>query len=249
MSVKTPKGVQKLLAITMIDPATGWFEMKDIPKPDAASAMAAADDIWFTRYPRPQFIGYDGGSEFKSIFKQMVENYGLKKGETTAYNPQANGVCERVHQVINDALRTFELEEQDLDEKDPWTPFLTATCFAIRSTYHTTLGATPAQLVFGRDMILPMTFKANWASIRERRQKEINRNNERENSKRLEHTYKVGDMVSKAKPGKQPKLRRKRDGPYEVVAVYDNGTVKIRRGAVDERINIRRVYPFHAEED
>ena len=94
-----------------------------------------------------------------------------------------------------------------------------------------------------------MTFKANWASIRERRQKEINRNNERENSKRLEHTYKVGDMVSKAKPGKQPKLRRKRDGPYEVVAVYDNGTVKIRRGAVDERINIRRVYPFHAEED
>jgi len=67
-----------------------------------------------------------------------------------------------VHQVLGDALRTFELEEQDLDETDPWTPFLAATAFAIRSTCHTTLGTTPAQLVFQRDMILPMKFQADW---------------------------------------------------------------------------------------
>ena len=59
------------------------------------------------------------------------------------------------------------------------------------------------------------------------------------------HTYSVGDKVAKRRPGILPKLRRKRDGPYEVTAVYNNGTVRIRRGAVQERINIRRLNPYH----
>ena len=39
-----------------------------------------------------------------------------------------------------------------------------ATADAIQSTHHTTLKPTPGQLVFGRDMIFPVQFKANWAS-------------------------------------------------------------------------------------
>ena len=65
--------------------------------------MAAASNIWFSRYPCPQYIGYDGGSEFKSVFKHLVRNYDHKKGETAIYNPQANGVHERVYQVLDDA--------------------------------------------------------------------------------------------------------------------------------------------------
>jgi transposase InsO family protein len=243
-SIKTPKGIRTLRALTIIDPITGWFEMKEIETPDAATTAAAIDDIWFSRYPRPEIIGYDGGGEFKNVFAETIANYGLKAKTTTAYNPQANGIIERVHQVITDALRTFELEEQELNDKDPWTPFLQAACFAIRSTYHTTLGATPAQLVFGRDMILPIQFKANWAAINERRRQEIMRNNKRENDKRIPHAYKVGDKVAKTRPGIQPKLRQKRDGPYEVIAVLNNGTLRIRRGAITERVNIRRLTPF-----
>ena len=244
-SVKTPKGVRKMLLLTAIDPATGWFELKDIhEEPSSAAVSAAMDDMWFCRYPRPEIIGVDGGSEFKKYFKQMTENYGLTRPKSSPYNPQSNGIIERVHQVLEDALRTFELEEQDLDEADPWTPFLAATAFAIRSTYHTTLGATPAQSVFNRDMILPITFKADWMAIQQRRQKEINRNNARENKRRIPHNYKVGDLVSKRRPGILPKLRRKRDGPFEVIAVFDNGTVHIRRGAVTERLNIRRLNPY-----
>ena len=122
---------------------------------------------------------------------------------------------------------------------------LQQAAFAIQSTYHTTIGATPAQLVFGRDMILPLRFTADWELIRERRQKEMLKNNAKENSKRIPHMYSVGDKVAKRRPGILPKLRRKRDGPYEVTAVYNNGTVRIRRGAVQERINIRRLNPYH----
>jgi len=243
-SVKTPKGVCKIHLLTAIDPATGWFETKEISDPSSDTVSATMDDMWFCRHPRPRTIGIDGGSEFKKFFDEMITNYGLTPAQSTPYNPQSNGIIERVHQVLADALRTFELEERDLDDTDPRTPFLAATAFAIRSTYHTTLGATPAQLVYQRDMLLPIKFQADWMAIQQRRQKEINRNNARENKRRIPHAYKVGDQVSKRRPGILPKLRRKREGPFEVIAVFDNGTVRIRRGAVTERLNIRRIQPY-----
>ena len=93
-SIKTPKGTHTLRALTIIDPATGWFKMKEIETPDAASTAAAMDDVWFSRYPCPQIIGYDGGGEFKNVFEETIKNYGLKKATTTAYNPQSNGIIE-----------------------------------------------------------------------------------------------------------------------------------------------------------
>lgn len=51
----------------------------------------------------------------------------------------------------------------ELNEEDPWSELFSAAAFAIHSTYHTTLEAMqPAQLVFGRDMLLPVCFKADW---------------------------------------------------------------------------------------
>jgi hypothetical protein len=49
-----------------------------------------------------------------------------------------------------------------MDEKDPWGPFLSSAAYAIHSTFHTTLKATPGQLVFGRDMVLPIKCMADW---------------------------------------------------------------------------------------
>jgi hypothetical protein len=57
--------------------------------------------------------------------------------------------------------------------------------------------------------------------------------------KHIPHNYKVGDKVSKMRPGIQPKLSSKRDGPYDVIAVYDNSTIQIRSGPTEELINIR----------
>jgi hypothetical protein len=30
LTIKTPSGKKELLALTMIDPSTGWFEVKDV---------------------------------------------------------------------------------------------------------------------------------------------------------------------------------------------------------------------------
>ena len=234
----------------MIDPATGWFEVKEIANATAECVAAAFDDTWLSRYPRPTYLGFDGGSEFKGMFQELVRNYSLRPKPSTPYNPQANGIIERVHQVLNDCLRTFELQKEELNEKDPWTPFLSATAFAIRSTYHTTLQATPAQLIYGRDMILPIQFKADWAAIQSRRQSIINANNARENRKRIPYQYKVGDKVCLERSRlRAAKLDRLRDGPYVVSKVNTNGTLEITKGVVTQLVNIRRVKPYFENEE
>ena len=245
VKIKGSKKDIHLRAMTMIDPTTGWFEIREVDAPTADCCQEVFDDTWLSRYPRPSKIGFDNGGEFKSVFRELCDNMGLKKKPSLSYNPQSNGIIERVHQVLGNILRTMELEEEELDKKQPFEPFLSAAAYAIRSTYHTTLEATPAELVFGRNMLLPVQFKADWEAIRARRQRLIVENNKRENASRLEHTYKVGDLVSKIRPGKQRKLRRKKDGPFRVEQVSTNGTIGIRRGAVFEQLNIRRVEPYH----
>lgn len=248
-TVKTEKGTYHLRALTMIDPATGWFEVKDVSDPNSDECMKAFDDVWLARYPRPQYLGYDNGNEYKKYFEEMRKNYAMKRKLSLEYNPQSNGIIERVHQVLGDMLRTFELEKQELNENDPWSEFLSAAAYAIRSTYHTTLEATPAQLVFGRDMLLPVKIEADWARINNKRQQEINRNNARENRSRIPHEYKVGDKVLLRKPGLLRKMTAPRQGPYNVEQVYTNGTIRVRRGAISDRINVRRVTPFLERDD
>jgi hypothetical protein len=72
----------------------------------------------------------------------------------------------------------------------------------------------------------------------------MKRNNDRENRSRIPHKYKKNDKVLLTKPGTNPKLDTPRMGPYAVKRVYTNGTIRIRRGVISERVNIRRVTPY-----
>ena len=117
--------------------------------------------------------------------------------------------------------------------------------FALRATYHTTLKATPSQLVFGRDAITNIMFEANWDEIKAQKQKRIKENNLKENSKRIKHTYKTGDQVLHQKLSKSKYGQNPWDGPFKIRKVYDNGTVLIQKGIVFERVNIRLIKPYN----
>jgi hypothetical protein len=56
----------------------------------------------------------------------------------------------------------------------------------------------------------------------------------------------VNPIVQESKPGLVPKLSAPRTGPHTVTAIYTNGTVRIQRGVVNERVNIRRLTPYLA---
>ena len=42
-----------------------------------------------------------------------------KKCKSGAWNPEANSILERIHQVLGNCVRNFDLDEHDLDEDDP----------------------------------------------------------------------------------------------------------------------------------
>ena len=100
-------------------------------------------------------------------------------------DPQANAILERVHKSIHNMLRTQGIYDSgDIDPDIGWTGILSAVRRAVVSTVHTTLRATPTQLVFGRDAMLNISFQADWNYIKERKQKRILQNNKQENAKK-----------------------------------------------------------------
>jgi hypothetical protein len=54
----------QLQCLTMIDPATGWFEIMEVPKKRADYISNLIKINWLTRYPWPTEIIMDRGSEF-----------------------------------------------------------------------------------------------------------------------------------------------------------------------------------------
>jgi transposase InsO family protein len=235
-----------LWALTMIDPATGWFEMREITTKRADVIANVLEQAWLTRYPWPTQIIYDRGSEFKAeVYEMLKKDYGIKVKPISTRNPQANAIVERVHQTIGNMIKTFQVYDNDgLDDDDPWSGILAAVMAAVRSTYSTTTQATPMQLVFGRDAILNTRFEADWGYIRQRKQQIININNDRENAKRTPYTYRVGAKVLIRQHNQTKYGGPEYDGPYSITEINDNGTVRIRKNKYSDVVNIRNIKPY-----
>ena len=102
-----------LTCMTMLDPATGWFEIVEVPtyivtevltkqtseEIDKSSARISQlfDQAWLSRYPRPKKVIFDNGSEFKKDFIPLLKDYAINPTCTTIKNPQANSPVERIH--------------------------------------------------------------------------------------------------------------------------------------------------------
>ena len=237
---------RSLLAMTFIDPATGWFEIQEIPDKLSKTTARTLDTVWLSRYPRPSKVIFDNGTEFIKDFRTIFASYGVTPQSTTIKNPQANGILERVHKVLGNMLRASNVKNLDIDFDSvrPFESLLSSVAYAVRSTYHTTLKATPCQLVYARDMVQPMEYVAEWDLIRKTKQKRINENNARENSKRVEYDYTVGQSVLLQSTDIRRKLDDPAAGPYKILQVHTNGNVTILRVQVIERVNIRRIKPF-----
>jgi hypothetical protein len=97
-------------------------------------------------------------------------------------------------------------------------------------------------------MLFDIPFVADWHKIGDYRQRQTDHSNKRENNKRVDYDYKVGDKVLIRKDGilhKAESIWKKE--PWTIMTVHTNGTIRIQCGTKSERINIRRVTPFSEE--
>ena len=64
----------------------------------AAEIADITEKTWFTRYPLPQLIAFDRGTEFMAEFANMCQNYyDLKRKPIITWNPQSNATIKRIH--------------------------------------------------------------------------------------------------------------------------------------------------------
>jgi hypothetical protein len=193
------------MALTMINPATSWFEVVELPLVRRLKTITVngkessiveeifnktseciarlVNKMLLSRYPRWRYIIYNNGSEFKLNFEYLCETYGIKRKPTRIKNPQANAILERLHQVLGQMSRTSELDMAETITPDDVNVFLDNAAWAICSTYHTVLKASPGAAIFGRDMLFDIPFIADWNKIGDYRQHQTDLDMARINSK------------------------------------------------------------------
>ena len=169
-------------------------------------------------------------------FQEMLSSLGIKSKPITRKNPQANAIVERVNLEIGNVLRSRP--DVKLEDK------LQYAAYALRSSWHSVLNATPGQLLFGQDMITRQLHFANWSYLFKRRLQSILQENQRENQHRLRHFYLVGDQVLVRVPDRE---RQKQDPvskrPFLNSQFNDDGTVEIDKGTSRERVHLRNIFP------
>ncbi len=92
-------------------------------------------------------------------------------------------------------LHTVEIDMADLVKPSDIDVFLSGAAWAICSTHHTVLKASPGAAMFGWDMLFGILFIADWKKIGEHRQLLTDRNTDCENEGPIDYDYQVGQKV------------------------------------------------------
>ena len=85
------------------------------------------------------------------MFKQLIEELGIKHIISSAHHPESQGVLEIFHSTLKNMLKAYCVNnKKNWDEK---IPFL---MFAVRATVQETLVFTLCKLVFGHEVLGPL---------------------------------------------------------------------------------------------
>ena len=150
----------EFFTFTIIDVFTGWVEIIPMKEKKMEVIRDLLVQNWLRRHPRPSRCIFDAGSEFDNEeMSKCLTTWFIKPEPVTVKNPRANAIVERMHRVLGDMLRC---QLANLHPKENVVAELTsAAAFGIRATVHGTTKFTPAQLVFGKDLILRTQMEAS----------------------------------------------------------------------------------------
>jgi len=151
----SPPSRQKKYILVCTDYVTKWVEAKPLLSATEASVVNFLFEDIFTRFGVPREIVTDQGAQFTSrLVEQMMERYKIRHRKSTPYHPQANGQVESTNKVIEGILtKTVHLHRRD------WVDRLPEALWAYRTTWRSTTGHTPYELVYGKQVLFPIEFQ------------------------------------------------------------------------------------------
>jgi hypothetical protein len=147
----------KFQALMIIDPITNLTEILCLDLHSSHDAAQQFTNTWLARYLHPMECVFDPGMEFKAHFCQCLAQHGITARLTTVKNPQANAICECLHQMIGNSLRMMQIinPPQTVEEAHQLVDNALATAsYALCAAIHPTMKISPRALAFHHDMLL-----------------------------------------------------------------------------------------------
>jgi hypothetical protein len=134
-----------------------------------------------------------------------------------------------MHQTVANVLRVLlhAHPAQNVADADQLVDNSLATAVHVtRCAVSRSLGLTPGEMVFRGDMIMDVPILVDLAVLRDKRQGLVDEATRRENAKRFDFNYTVGQEVY-VKEHNPDKLQPRAIGPFPITQVFTNGTAEI----------------------
>jgi transposase InsO family protein len=146
-------GESYILAI--VDYFSKFPMLVPIRQVDAKTVADVVFKQWICLFGAPNSIHTDRGTAFESaLFKEMCAIAGVIKSKTAPYYPQSDGLVERQFRTVKDMLyATSKTYNRD------WAEVIPLVEIGLRSSIQKTNKISPFQVIFGKQMKLPVQWQ------------------------------------------------------------------------------------------
>ena len=143
--------------LVMIEHFSKWVELVALPDKSSEGAAYALLDRILSRFGAPAEVLTDQGREFQGEFQALCEQAFIDHRTTSRDHPEADGLAERMVQIVKRGLRKYGVHKghhQDWDTQLPWLAM--GYCFSKQASLAT---FSPYFLLYGREPVIPGTIR------------------------------------------------------------------------------------------
>ena len=141
---RSKQGFNHLL--TVVNRFSHWLEAFPLESTSTESISDTFISGWVARFGVPDHITSDHGPQFCSaLWAQLSQRLGTLHHLTTDYHPQANGMVERSHRQLKDALRAGA----------DWPSHLPWVLLGLLTAPKEDSSISSAELLYGAPLVLP----------------------------------------------------------------------------------------------
>jgi hypothetical protein len=233
---------------TIIDRTSKWMEAIPLSEMSAVACTKALTFTWISisRFRVPETITSDRGPQFTSnLWVQLCQMLNILHKQTTAYHPESTGTVERLQSRLKDAIRARAAAAT-------WSEELPFVLLGLRAQPREDTGLSPAEAVFGAQIVLPNEFLQNYELSVDTIVKKFSKTLHvsapslpRHNSSAHLPSELPAELLSVPlvwvhQGGMVPPFRSLYDGPYAVLR-HGPHYFTIRVGSRDEAVAVRRL--------
>ena len=136
------------------DDLTGFTEARAIRKNDSKTLAKFFHEQIYCRYGAVNKVVTDNGPEVKGAFEILLRRLGIPQVHISPYNKHANGLVERGHFTLREAI-VKSCEKDDAGRIKNWPKYVDLAVFADRITVSSITGYSPYFLLHGIEPLLP----------------------------------------------------------------------------------------------